>query len=161
MPTRLAATPGQTPGRVPGAAVARILVVDDDEYVHPALTAALRPLRADVARAASAAAALGAVQARPPDLAIVDVGLPDLNGYDLVRRLRAEPGLERMRIILITGHLPDPARAQRAGADEILGKPFRLREFLAAAERCLASGRSGWGDGQAALPRRPAPGVGR
>jgi len=117
---------------------AKILVVDDDEYVGVALRAALRSLRANIVRAATAAEGLGLARSQKPDLAIVDLGLPDADGYQLTRWLRGEPGLDQLRILIVTGHLPDERAARDAGADGILGKPFSLHEFLEVVEHQLA-----------------------
>jgi two-component system KDP operon response regulator KdpE len=111
-------------------AVPVILVVDDDEYVHSTLAAAMRGLRPEIIRAATAADGLELALDRRPDLAIVDVGLPDLDGYALVRALRSRPELVDLRICILTGHLPDEELAREAGANAIIGKPFRLNEFL-------------------------------
>jgi DNA-binding response OmpR family regulator len=107
-----------------------ILVVDDDEYVHSTLAAALRGLRAEIVRATTAAQGLDLALARLPDVAIVDVGLPDLDGYALTRLMRARPELGGLRICILTGHLPDESLAREAGANAIIGKPFRLDVFL-------------------------------
>jgi DNA-binding response OmpR family regulator len=107
-----------------------ILVVDDDEYVHSTLAAAMRGLRAEIVRATTAAQGLDLALARLPDVAIVDVGLPDLDGYELTRALRARPELGGLRICILTGHLPDESLAREAGANAIIGKPFRLDVFL-------------------------------
>jgi two-component system KDP operon response regulator KdpE len=107
-----------------------ILVVDDDEYVHSTLAAAMRGLRPEIIRAVTAADGLQLALDRRPDMAIVDVGLPDLDGYALTRAMRARPELAELRICILTGHLPDEALAREAGANAIIGKPFRLHEFL-------------------------------
>ena len=111
-------------------AVPIILVVDDDEYVHSTLAAAMRGLRPEIIRATTAADGLQLALDRRPDVAIVDVGLPDLDGYALTRAMRARPELADLRICILTGHLPDEALAREAGANAIIGKPFRLNEFL-------------------------------
>jgi DNA-binding response OmpR family regulator len=111
-------------------AVPVILVVDDDEYVHSTLAAAMRGLRPEIILAATAADGLRLALAHLPDLAIVDVGLPDQDGYALTRAMRERPELADLRICILTGHLPDEALAREAGANAIIGKPFRLNEFL-------------------------------
>jgi len=88
-------------------------------------------------RAATAGEGLALARSQRPHLAIVDLGLPDDDGYQLTRWLRAEPGLDGARILIVTGHLPDEQAARSAGADEVLGKPFRLHEFLDAVARHL------------------------
>ena len=114
-----------------------ILVVDDDDYVHGTLAAALRQLKPNLIQARTAADGLALATEHRPAIAIVDLGLPDASGYDLTQRLRATPGLEALRIVILTCYEPDPAAAQRAGSDEILGKPFRLHEFLELVDRLL------------------------
>ena len=114
-----------------------ILVVDDDEYVHGALAAALRQLRPTLVQARTAADGLALAIEHHPALAIVDLGLPDASGYELTRKLRDDPALEQLRIVILTGYEPDAAAAQQAGGDAILGKPFRLHEFLEVVNRLL------------------------
>jgi DNA-binding response OmpR family regulator len=117
------------PGTPRGAAPI-VLVVDDDDYVHQTLTAALRGVKATIIRASTAAEGLALAHDRRPELAIVDVGLPDEDGYSLTRRLRADESLAGLSILILTGHLPDEPAAREAGANGIIGKPFRLHELV-------------------------------
>jgi CheY-like chemotaxis protein len=120
-------TPGSTRPRP------TILVVDDDDYVHGTLSAALRQLKPNLIHARTAADGLALATEHRPAIAIVDLGLPDASGYELTRRLRATPGLEALRIVILTGYEPDPAAAQRAGGAQPLtqlvprAKPSRPR----------------------------------
>lgn len=107
-----------------------ILIVDDDEYVHGALVAALRGLRVRLLTAHNAAEGEALALANAPVLAIVDVGLPDRDGYQLTTDLRRVPSLLDMKVLILTGQSPDPEAAGRAGADGLIGKPFRLHAFL-------------------------------
>ncbi len=111
-----------------------ILVIDDDEYVHGALSATLRGLRPRLFKARTAEEGRRLALLHEPDLAIIDVGLPDLDGYALARELRAEARLAAMRILILTGHTIDRAAAEAARVDGIIGKPFRLHQFLEAVE---------------------------
>jgi DNA-binding response OmpR family regulator len=70
-----------------------------------------------------------ALQYRPL-LAIVDVGLPDRDGYQLTADMRRESSLSGMRILILTGQSPDEAAANDAGANGLVQKPFRLHHFL-------------------------------
>ncbi len=121
---------GPTPLRSISSRSPCVLVIDDDEYVHGALEAALRGLRVHLltARTAAEGHAL-AVQYRPL-LAIVDVGLPDRDGYQLTADLRGVTSLASMRILILTGQSPDERAAARAGANGLIQKPFRLHHFL-------------------------------
>src|SRR4051794_17511823 len=100
-----------------------ILVVDDDIYVHGTLAAALRGLRPTIVAAKTAAEALDAALAEPPALAIVDLGFPDLDGYELPGRLRHLKGLRGLGIVTLSGYVPDGGGASEAGAYAMLPKP--------------------------------------
>src|ERR671938_117987 len=89
----------------------RILVVDDEPGVRGALERALRLERYEVDGAADGRAALDLLAERPPDAVVLDVAIPELDGLEVCRRLRAA-GLD-------------------AGADDYLVKPFALRELHA------------------------------
>jgi two-component system KDP operon response regulator KdpE len=119
---------------VPRRVAPVVLVVDDDDYVADTVTAALRSVKPEIVRAATAGDGLRLALERRPDIAIVDLGLPDADGYTLTRRIRTFSELAEMRICILTGYLPDDVAARDAGADAVLGKPFKLREFLATIE---------------------------
>jgi DNA-binding response OmpR family regulator len=107
-----------------------VLVVDDDEYVHGALEAALRGLRVHLLTARTAAEGEALALQHHPLLAIVDVGLPDRDGYRLTADLRRHPSLAWMGILILTGQSPDEDAAADAGANGLIQKPFRLHHFL-------------------------------
>jgi DNA-binding response OmpR family regulator len=114
-----------------------ILIVDDDEYVARTSEAMLRDLQPVVLQAHTAADGLRAALESSPDLVLLDVGLPDGDGFALTRQLRAEPTLAGLRIVLVTGHELDPDESVRAGADGILRKPIRIEELRGAVDRLL------------------------
>ena len=107
-----------------------VLIVDDDEYVHGALEAALRGLRVHLLTAHTAAEGEALALQYQPVLAIVDVGLPDRDGYRLTADMRRAPSLSRMRVLILTGQSPDEVAASNAGANGLIQKPFRLHHFL-------------------------------
>ena len=107
-----------------------VLIVDDDEYVHGALEAALRGLRVRLLTAHTAAEGEALALQYRPVLAIVDVGLPDRDGYRLTADMRRASSLARMRILILTGQSPDEIAARDAGANGLVQKPFRLHHFL-------------------------------
>ena len=114
-----------------------ILIVDDDEYVARTFEAMLRDLQPVVLQAQTAADGLRVALESSPDLALLDVGLPDGDGFDLTRKLRAEPVLAGLRIIIVTGYELDPDESVRAGADAILLKPIRIEDLRAVVDRLL------------------------
>jgi DNA-binding response OmpR family regulator len=107
-----------------------VLIVDDDEYVHGALEAAMRGLRVHLLTAHTAAEGEALALQYHPLLAIVDVGLPDRDGYQLTADMRRESSLSSMRILILTGQSPDETAAASAGANGLVQKPFRLHHFL-------------------------------
>lgn len=108
----------------------RVLVVDDEPQIRRALRVALRANGYDVAEAETGEAALDAVASHPPELVILDLGLPDLDGFEVTRRLREWTHLP---IIVLSAHGDDQAkvRALDEGADDYVTKPFSVPELLA------------------------------
>jgi len=110
--------------------VSRILVVDDEPGLRRALAINLRAREYDVDVAADAAAALAAAARRPPDVVVLDLGLPDMDGTDVIRGLR---GWTRAPIIVLSARTnqSDKVDALDAGADDYVTKPFGMDELLA------------------------------
>ena len=108
-----------------------ILTVDDDPSITTLLQRGLRYEGFSVAAAASAEAALGLALERPPDLAILDIMLPGLDGLALLRRLRSAD--ERLPVLLLTGRdaPADQVLGLEAGADDYVVKPFTMAVLLA------------------------------
>ena len=123
----------------PGSHTPSVLVVDDDEYVHGALEAALRGLRVHLLTAHTAAEGEALALQYRPLLAIVDVGLPDRDGYRLTADLRRSPTLAGMRILILTGQSPDEVATRSSGANGLILKPFRLHHFLDVVREQLGS----------------------
>ncbi|MDG9672760.1 response regulator [Micromonospora sp. DH14] len=108
----------------------RILVVDDEPQILRALRINLRARRYDVDVAATGAAALRAAASHPPDLVVLDLGLPDIDGVEVIRGLR---GWTTVPIIVLSGRAgsEDKVAALDAGADDYVTKPFGVEELLA------------------------------
>jgi len=125
----------RAPTPAPMPAPARILVVDDNADAAEMLLMALELFGCEVRTAHSATAALAVARDFAPEVALLDIGLPDLNGYELARRLRETDAGRRMRLIAATGwgQEKDRQRAFDAGFDHHLTKPIdfeRLRSVL-------------------------------
>jgi two-component system KDP operon response regulator KdpE len=110
--------------------VSRILVVDDEPQIVRALGIHLRARGYDVATASDGTEALQAAAARVPDLVILDLGLPDLDGVDVITGLR---GWSSVPILVLSGRADsvDKVDAFDAGADDYVTKPFGMDELLA------------------------------
>jgi len=116
------------------AAPARILVVEDEADIGGLIKHALER-RADMSvdLVASGAAALAAVAAQPPDLMILDLNLPGLDGMEVCRAVRARPLTATLPIIMLTARTDEGDRVAGLdlGADDYVTKPFSLRELAA------------------------------
>jgi len=107
-----------------------VLVVDDEPQILRALRINLRARRYDVTTAANGTQALDEAAAHPPDLVILDLGLPDMDGVDVIGGLR---GWTAVPIIVLSGRADsnDKVEALDAGADDYVTKPFGMDELLA------------------------------
>jgi two-component system, OmpR family, response regulator MprA len=110
---------------------ARVLVADDDRAIRSSLARALSLEGYDVVDATDGAEALAAINARQPDIAILDVMMPNLDGLTVCRVLRAERN--RLPVLMLTARTAtrDRVAGLDAGADDYLAKPFELEELLA------------------------------
>jgi two-component system KDP operon response regulator KdpE len=110
--------------------VSRVLVVDDEPGLRRALAINLRARGYDVSVAADGAAALAAASQQPPDAVVLDLGLPDMDGTQVIEGLR---GWTQTPIIVLSARAgePDKVLALDAGADDYVTKPFGMDELLA------------------------------
>jgi two-component system KDP operon response regulator KdpE len=108
----------------------QVLVVDDEPQIRRALRVALRANGYGVLEAASGGEALDKFAEHPPDLVILDLVLPDMDGVEVCRRLREWTGVP---VIVLSAHGEDEAkvRALDEGADDYVTKPFSMPELLA------------------------------
>ena len=108
----------------------RLLVVDDDPEVAKLLAAWLADL-GDVYAATTSAQALALATVVPPDLAVVDIVLPRMDGFDLSHNLRLLPGLAEMPVVFITGsdRVDVLVRSEELGDAKVLYKPLRQEEL--------------------------------
>jgi two-component system KDP operon response regulator KdpE len=110
--------------------VTRVLVVDDEPQILRALRINLRVRQYEVHTAASASEALSVAAKFPPDLVLLDLGLPDMDGMNVIEGLR---GWTKVPIIVLSGRADstDKVAALDAGADDYVTKPFGVDELLA------------------------------
>ena len=108
----------------------RVLVVDDEPQIVRALAINLRARKYEVFTAGDGAGALATAASHPPDLVILDLGLPDIDGVDVIRGLR---GWTTAPIVILSGRTDsaDKVEALDAGADDYVTKPFGVDELLA------------------------------
>lgn len=111
---------------------ATILAVDDVPQNLRLLDAVLSPKGYTVITSTSGEDALAKVLLEKPDLILLDIMLPGISGYDVCRRLRADPATSFLPIVMLTAsELPEKLKAIEAGADDFVPKPFDAQELLA------------------------------
>lgn len=130
-----------------------ILVVEDSSLVQRLVAVCLRDLGRPVRAALDAPAALADVAADVPALLILDIGLPGMDGWELLRRLRLDPRCEGLPVLVLTAHAQEEFRreADRRGADSFMTKPFEPDALRDAVRRLL-------GDHHQAASACPTPG---
>jgi two-component system response regulator MprA len=119
------------PGTPQAAPAARILIVDDEPAVRESLSSSLEFEGYRVAEAADGAMALERVQADRPDLVVLDVLMPRMDGLTTCRRLRALGATMPVLMLTARDMVGDRVTGLDAGADDYLAKPFELDELLA------------------------------
>jgi len=108
----------------------RVLIVDDEPEIRRFLRASLKAYQYEVYEADCGVQALAAFSGHRPDLVILDLGLPDLDGVEVTRRIRAQ-GETPVIILSVRDREADKIEALDAGADDYLTKPFGVGELLA------------------------------
>ena len=125
--------PGPGPGPVlPAARLARVLIVDDNVDAALTLAEIVRMTGHEVMTAHDGPAALAGLAEFAPDIAVLDIGLPGMSGYELAHALRGAQGRSPLRLIALTGYgqPQDRERALAAGFDEHLVKPVSVQRLL-------------------------------
>jgi len=108
----------------------RVLIVDDEATIRRFLTNVLATDRCAVFQAENGSLALAAAAATRPDLILLDLGLPDMDGVDVIRKIRTWSPVPII-VLSVRGQETDKVKALDAGADDYLTKPFGIAELLA------------------------------
>jgi two-component system cell cycle response regulator DivK len=111
----------------------RILVVEDQEDNRQILRDLLMSTDYEMIEAWDGDAALTQVASKRPDLILMDIQLPGIDGYEVTRRIKADPQLQHIPIIAVTSYAlsGDEGKARAAGCDDFVPKPFSPRQLLA------------------------------
>lgn len=115
---------------------ATILIVDDEPAIRRFLRTSLKGQGFEVIEAASGAEALEQVRSAAPELVVLDLGLPDLDGFEVIRRIRAGSSLPIVVLTVRAGER-DKVEALDLGADDYVTKPFGIGELLARVRTAL------------------------
>ena len=112
----------------------RILVIEDDIRLARQVTRELQRLNHEASARNDGAEGLEAALLNPPDLIVLDVNLPSLDGFSVLARLRAAHSTARILILTARGEVNERVRGLKAGADDYLAKPFAMNELTARIE---------------------------
>jgi len=115
----------------------RVLVVDDEPHITELVTTAFRYDGFDAEEASTGQAALSSIASDPPDLVVLDVMLPDLDGFEVTRRLRSAGVKVPVLFLTARASTEDKVNGLTVGGDDYLAKPFSLEELIARARAIL------------------------
>ena len=117
----------------------RILIVDDNQANCELLDAYLAEVDCEIAFAADGKEALAQVSTFRPDLILLDVMMPKLSGFEVCKRIKQDPSLQRIMVLMVTAlnELGDIERAVEAGTNDFLSKPINKLELLKRVETLL------------------------
>ncbi|MEW5867839.1 MAG: response regulator transcription factor [Chloroflexota bacterium] len=140
---------------------AKILVIEDDEFVARTIERSLRSSEFVVSLANSGERGLRMARQDRPDLVILDVIMPDINGYAVCRAMRSDPSLADMPILFLTARVKTEDRIAGfvAGGDDYLCKPFNVDELILRVRAILHRTQDVVSDTEAAQPSSAAPDV--
>jgi two-component system cell cycle response regulator DivK len=120
----------------------RILVVEDQEDNRRIVRDLLTSTGYELIEALDGETGVRMAKEHQPDLILMDIQLPGLDGYEATRRIKAEPTLRAIPIVVVTSYAlsGDDAKAMAAGADAYVAKPFSPRQLLATIRKLLPEG---------------------
>jgi two-component system, cell cycle response regulator DivK len=121
--------------------MAKILIIEDTENNRVLLTRRLKPRGHEIVLAEDAERGLAMVPTERPDLILMDVGLPGMDGWSAARQLKADPASQRIPIIALTAHAMegDRIKAVEVGCDDYETKPIDFNRLFAKIDRLLGS----------------------
>ncbi|HLA67037.1 MAG TPA: response regulator [Acidimicrobiia bacterium] len=117
----------------------RVLVVEDSAVIQRLISVCLRPAGVEVETRSDGPTGLEAALTTHPDLVILDVGLPRMDGWEVLERIRSDVRTRSMKVLVLTAHAQEETRerADRGGADAFLTKPFRPDDLRGVALQLL------------------------
>ncbi len=121
-------------------ATKKVLIADDNQQIRLLVGAALRSLDVEVIQAVEGEAALELTIAEKPDLVLLDVNMPKLDGFEVLRFLRKQPELVNVKVVMLTtsAQNTDLKHGADLGCDDYVTKPFETKVLRELVERLLA-----------------------
>ncbi len=119
----------------------KVLIAEDEKNIVESLSFILKREGYEVSAIFDGGQVIDAVTANPPDIVILDVMLPQTNGFEILKQLRGTPQIAGLPVIVITakGQAQDRATAANLGADVFMSKPFSNKDIVAEVKRLTAS----------------------
>ena len=114
-----------------------VLIVDDDAALRASLRASLESDGVEVREAGSAEEGMAALEDEPPSLVLLDVMMPQVDGWEMLRLVRERHGLEAVPVVMFSGSANGADEAERRGAQGFVGKPFDPEKLLASTRQLL------------------------
>jgi len=138
---------GQRDPQAPAAKIcgkrrSKVVVVDDARFFREIVLDILQPLDAEIFKAGDGQEALQIIRRERPDLVILDLKLPKMDGYQLIRQIRTDPTIKNTRLLAMSSVYrgdEDVRKVALAGADDFLNKSFRPEHLLLRVNRLLES----------------------
>lgn len=118
----------------------KVLIAEDEKNIVESLSFILKREGYQVSAIFDGGEVIDSVTANPPDIVILDVMLPQINGFEILKQLRGTPQISGLPVIVITakGQAQDRATAANLGADVFLSKPFSNKDIVAEVKRLTA-----------------------
>jgi excisionase family DNA binding protein len=116
-----------------------VLVVDDDERLREYIRVNLEMDGYAVREAANADEGLAVLEDEPPDLILLDVMMPEVDGFEMLRRMQERHGVGAIPVIMFSGKVNDAAAAAERGANTFIGKPFDPQQLIDETKKLLRS----------------------
>ena len=109
----------------------RVLVVEDSAVIRRLIEVCLRPADLEVVMREDGPSGLAAAQSENPDLLVLDIGLPEMDGWQVLDHLRSLPETRTLPVLVLTAHAEEESRrrADEGGADAFVTKPFQPNDF--------------------------------
>ena len=118
----------------------RVLVVEDSAVIRRLIEVCLRPADLEVIMREDGPTGLAAAQTERPDLLVLDIGLPEMDGWQVLDHLRSDPEFRLLPVLVLTAHAEEESRrrATEGGANSFVTKPFQPNDFRLEVIRLLA-----------------------
>lgn len=109
----------------------RVLVVEDSAVIRRLIEVCLRPANLEVLMREDGPSGLAAARSESPDLLVLDIGLPEMDGWQVLDQLRSLPETRSLPVLVLTAHAEEESRrrADEGGADAFVTKPFQPNDF--------------------------------